>query len=483
MCFYISQEVGCVVTKEPLDLKEFFLGRINVKLTLVFLLVGLVAPAIGIGYFYLISLSFLATNPEISAQQHLLLNGAALMIIILIAVNTTLLGLFISRSFTKPLKDLQKATQELEKGNFAIRANITTHDELALLSDAFNRSALALSKMEEERLQLDKAKSEFLSITSHELRTPITPLKAQLQMLQQEYFGKLTEKQKESLDVILRNAERLNKIIEDFLEISRIEAARLKFAFRKTDLSETVKDTVGLMEGFAKEKNIALAVTTGELPIIEVDPDRISQVLRNLVHNAIKFSPLNSTVEIHAEAKKDAIMFSVSDHGVGLTPEDQIRVFEPFYQVEGTLSRNYGGTGLGLTICRGIIEAQKGKIWVDSKVGRGSTFYFTVPLIPVDEIEPIKVLFSPKTEIEKKVRDEFMATLGPMGDVEFNELKNKHSLGKQDLFEYITSLEDQRILRHEHADTFKRNIGKVFGEEYRKEDRERINEERRGVER
>jgi signal transduction histidine kinase len=458
--------------KEPFDLKKLFFGRINVKLTLIFLLVGLVAPSIGIWYFYLIASSFLSQNPEIFMQQQMLLNGTAIIIIILIAVNTMLLGLIISRSFTKPIQELYKVTQELEKGNFTVRANITTNDELTQLSDAFNRSALALSKMDEERLQLDKAKAEFLSITSHELRTPITPLKAQLQMLQQEYFGKLTEKQKESLEVILRNAERLNKIIEDFLEISRIEAARLKFAFRKTDLHETVKETVKFMEGFAKEKNITLVVTTGELPNIEVDPDRISQVLRNLVHNAIKFSPSDSSIEIHTEIKKEHVQFSVKDQGLGLKSEDQIRIFEPFYQVEGALSRKFGGTGLGLTICRGIIEAQKGKIWVESKPGCGSTFYFTIPLTPVHEIEPIKVLFSPKTQIEKKLRDQFMDALGPMGVVEFNELRIKHALSKEDLFEYITSLEDQSILRQKHADEFKRNIGKIFGEVYQKEENE-----------
>jgi len=462
--------------KEPFDLKKFFFGRINVKLTFIFLLVGLVAPSIGIWYFYIIASSFLSQDPEIFLQQQMFLNGTAVIIIILIAFNTTILGSIISRSFTKPIQELYKATQELEKGNFTVRTNITTNDELTQLSDAFNRSSLALSKMEEERLQLDKAKAEFLSITSHELRTPITPLKAQLQMLQQEYFGKLTEKQKESLDVILRNTERLNKIIEDFLEVSRIEAARLKFTFRKTDLQETVKETVKFMEGFAKEKNIKLVVTTGKLPNIEVDPDRISQVLRNLIHNAIKFSPLDSSIEINTELKKSHIQFSVKDQGIGLKSEDQIRVFEPFYQVEGTLSQKLGGTGLGLTICRGIIEAQKGKIWVESKPGYGSTFYFTVPFTPVHEIEPIKILFSPKTDIEKKLRDQFMVALGPMGIVEFNELRNKHALSKEDLFEYIYSLEDKSILRQKHADEFKRNIGKIFGEECQKEENEQNNE-------
>jgi signal transduction histidine kinase len=466
--------------KEPFDLKTFILGRINIKLTLLFLLVGLVAPGIGIGYFYLIANSFLIENSVFFKQQQMLLNAAVLLIIILIAVNTMLIGFLISRSFSRPIHELYKATQELEKGNFKVRTNIKTNDELAQLSDAFNRSALALSKMEDERLNLDKSKSEFLSITSHELRTPITPLKAQLQMLEQEYFGKLTEKQKESLKVVLRNAERLNKIIEDFLEVSRIEAARLKFAFRKTNLQDIVKETIEFMSGFAREKNITLQSTTGDLPIVEIDPDRIIQVLRNLVHNAIKFSPADSCIEITTESQGEYIRFSVKDKGVGLNAEDQIRVFEPFYQVEGSLSRNHGGTGLGLTICRGIIEAQKGKIWVESKPSLGSTFYFTVPIKPVYDIEPIKVLFSQKGEIEKKIRNELMNTLGPMGEIEFNELKNKHALNKEDLIEYIISLENQSILRHTHADDLKRNIGMIFGVEDRKEEIKQQDKEMRG---
>jgi signal transduction histidine kinase len=466
--------------KKNFDIKNYIMSHIHVKLTLLFLLVGIVAPAIGIGYFYLIANSFLIENSEFFKQQQMLLDAAALLIIILIAVNTMLIGFLISRSFSKPIRDLYRATQELEKGNFKVTTTIKTNDELAQLSDAFNRSALALSKMEEERNNLDKSKSEFLSITSHELRTPITPLKAQLQMLQQEYFGKLTDKQKESIVVILRNAERLNKIIEDFLEISRIEAARLKFAFRKTDLHDIAKETIEFMTGFAREKNIQLVSSCTALPLIEIDPDRISQVLRNLVHNAIKFSPPESTIEIKLELQKDFVQFSVKDQGVGLSTEDQTRVFEPFYQVEGSLSRNYGGTGLGLTICRGIIEAQKGKIWVESKPGYGCTFYFTVPLTPVYDIEPIKVLFSQKGELEKKIKTELINMLGPMGEVEFNDLKNKHSLNKEDLIEYVISLEHQNIIRHTHADDLKINIGKIFGEENRKEENKQTDKELRG---
>lgn len=454
-------------------MKESRFNRIGIKLPLIFLLVGFVAPTIGIGYFYFLSNSLIAENPLLAARQQILLSGAAVVIITLIAVNAGVLGMFISRSFTKPLHEFYQATKELEQGNFDVRVRGSDDLELAKLSESFNRSTQALADMDEERRRLDQAKSEFLSITSHELRTPITPLKAQLQMLRQDAFGPLNDKQKESVDIVLRNADRLDRIIEDFLEVSRIEAARLKFVFRPTNLSEITAETVSLMQGFAEEKHIRITMEATSLPIIELDPDRVSQVLRNLLHNAVKFSPDQNTIEVKAEVVNKYVQFSVRDHGVGLTSEDKIRVFEPFYQVEKTAYRKHGGTGLGLTICRGIVESQKGKIWVDSKVGVGSTFYFTVPLTPVHDIEPIKVLFSPKAEIENKVLEEFMAVLGPMGSVEFAELKQKNALRKDDLLAYIESLEDSFILRHDHAEGFRTSIRDIFGEDARLENTRR----------
>ena len=394
-----------------------------------------------------------------------MLQTTAAIIITVIAVDLTIIGYFLSRSITKPIKELHEAALQVQKGNFNAKAKITTEDEIAELGHAINQGITALEKIDVERKQLDKAKSEFLSMISHELRTPITPLKVQLQMLQEEYFGKLTNKQKESLDIIVRNTGRLNKIIEDFLEISRIEAARLKFNFRKTDLKQTVKETIGLLEGLARGKNISLVTQIPPLPQIEVDPDRVSQVLRNLVHNAIKYSESNSKIEISAMPQRDHIVFSVKDYGAGMSPNDQLRVFEPFYQIEETSSRTHGGTGLGLAICRGIVESQKGKIWVESRLHHGSTFSFTIPLTPVRDIEPIKVLFSPKAIIERKIEGAFKDQLGPMGVVEFGELKNKNALGKNDIYEYISSLEKMNIIGDNKAYAFRFHIGKIFGDE------------------
>jgi len=287
-------------------------------------------------------------------------------------------------------------------------------------------------------------------------------MKAQLQMLEQGYFGKLSKKQKESLEIIIRNTDRLDNIIMDFLEISRIEAARLKFNFRETDLTETLSETVKFMEGFAKEKNIKLVLDSDKLPTIEADPDRISQVLRNLINNAIKFSEENSKIEIKAKLREKDILFSVKDYGKGISYDDQIRIFEPFYQVEKHSRRKYGGTGLGLAICRGIVESQNGKIWVESKPGKGSNFCFTIPLEPVRDIKPIKVLFSQKKIIEKKIREEFQTMLGPLGSFEFDELKNRNAITREDIFSYIDDLTQQYIITPNRADDFKERINKIY---------------------
>jgi hypothetical protein len=250
------------------------------------------------------------------------------------------------------------------------------------------------------------------------------------------------------------------------MEISRIEAARLKFNFQKTDLRETVYETVNLMEGFAKEKNIQIITEIGKLPIINVDSDRVCQVLKNLLHNAIKFSPNNSKIEISAVLRKGYIQFSVTDYGIGMSQEDQIKVYEPFYQVKESEAKEYGGTGLGLAICRGIIEAQNGKIWIQSIKGKGSTFYFTVPLKPVEKILPIRLLFSPKFEIEKELKEIFVSLLGPMGIAEYDELQINDSIKIDKILEYIDGLKKDRILDNQDSSEFEFEVKKIFRDNF-----------------
>jgi signal transduction histidine kinase len=326
---------------------------------------------------------------------------AFLGIIILNAI-AIMFAFFLARSISEPLIKLKEATEKVEKGDFTARVSIKTSDELEMLGNAFNKTTEALARMDNEYKEVDRAKTRFLSITSHELRSPLTSMKAQLQMLDKGYYGRLNKGQKEAADIILRNTERLDNIIVDFLDISRIEAARLKFDFKKTNLATPIERLIKETKSFMPEKKVKIQAKIGKLPEIEVDADRTMQVLRNLLNNAIKFSPDKSSVELTAEHHGEHILFSVRDYGIGISAEDQAKLFVPFFQAENTLYRNYGGTGLGLAICKGIVTAQNGKIWVESELSKGSTFYFTVPLKPVREVKPMSVIFQGKEEDKKQ---------------------------------------------------------------------------------
>jgi len=317
----------------------------------------------------------------------------------------------------------------------------------------------AISKTDEERKQLDKMKTEFMSITSHELRSPMTPMRAQLQMLMGDYFGKLNEKQKASLEIVLRNTERLDKIITDFLEISRIEAARLKFDFKKVSLSKPTLNVIEELKGLMPEKKIKFEVNIGELPIMEVDPDRVMQVLRNLINNAIKFVPDNGKIIITAQPRKEDILFSVKDNGVGVDSKDMNKLFQPFSQIQNMYQHKSGGTGLGLAISKGIIESQNGKIWAESEgKNKGTSFYFTVPYVPVKEIKPIKILFSAEEDFNRRLKPVFREFLGIIGEQELDKLRKEKGLNKKSVEEYITELKSKGILSGEFAEEFKKEV-------------------------
>jgi two-component system cell cycle sensor histidine kinase PleC len=231
----------------------------------------------------------------------------------------------------------------------------------------------------EELKSLDELKNQFLSITSHELRTPMTPMKAQLEMLLEGYFGNLDENQKQSVTMILRNTERLDKLIVDILDISRLQSGRLKLELKKVQPADCIKESMENMKSLVDEKNIAVTIKINKLPKIIIDKDRITQVLTNLIDNAIKFTPENGNITIGAEKQKNDILVEVKDTGIGISEKNLKKIFLPFFQIDSTYSRKYKGTGLGLAICKGIVEQHGGKILVKSKLGKGSTFYFTLP--------------------------------------------------------------------------------------------------------
>ena len=391
-------------------------------------------------------------------NEILLINFILLVIVFSILV---IFSYLLYKKELKPLQDLKKSAYNLEKGNFGYKVNIKTNDEFEELGEALNRSMASLAKMDQEHKQLDEAKTRFISITSHELRSPMTPLKAQLQMLGGEYFGKTNQKQKEAIQLLTRNADRLDKIIVDFLEVSRIEAARLKFVFKRVSLTKSITELLKFMQGFMPEKKVKIVGHIDKLPIMEVDPDRVDQVLRNLINNAIKFSPKSGVVEVTAKRKANYILFAVRDQGIGMKSKDQQRIFEPFYQAEQTIYRKRGGTGLGLAICRGIVEAQKGRIWLESKVGKGTTFYFTIPLEPVKKIKAIKLLFSSSEVTDEKIKELFLEILGPMGTQEFERIK-KRGINTNSLLNYSEKMKKLGVINEEKAQQMKFMVKKLL---------------------
>ncbi len=313
-----------------------------------------------------------------------------IMISVAILAGTILFVLVVlARSIIGPVLLLQKGAEIIGTGNLMHKIKIKSKDEIGDLALSFNKMTATLRKSYfrleqkiEELRELDKLKDNFLNTTSHELKTPLIPIKSQLQLLLAEDYGELNKEQKKSLEMVLRNEERLDKLVSDVLDISRIRSKKLKLTPEKFSLPKIIQNTVEEMKPEAREKEIDLTTKLADLPEITADPGRISQVVGNLVNNAIKFTPEKGKITIEAEKGKKEVIVKVIDTGVGISPKNLKKLFTPFFQLESGLARKHGGTGLGLVICEGIVEAHEGKIWAESPgEGKGSTFTFTLPIV------------------------------------------------------------------------------------------------------
>jgi signal transduction histidine kinase len=232
----------------------------------------------------------------------------------------------------------------------------------------------------ERTKELDRLKSEFVAVVSHEVRTPLTSIKGSLELLGDERFHTLPPPQKELLQICQANTERLISLINDILDFSKLEASKFTLNLEDTDLLKVVAEAVENIRSLAAMKRITVDIhVEGTVGTVEVDPMRVSQVITNLLGNAIKFSAEKSRVEIWARGGDDAVEISVKDQGRGISPKDLSRLFQRFGQLDSSNTRKVGGTGLGLVISKGIVEQHGGRIWVDSEVGAGSTFSFTLP--------------------------------------------------------------------------------------------------------
>lgn len=235
-----------------------------------------------------------------------------------------------------------------------------------------------------QRKRVEKAKDEFLSVVSHELRTPLTSIRGALGLLASGAMGELAPKGQRMLEIACSNTDRLVRLINDILDIERMESGRATLQREICDAADLVTRTVEAIRPAAEEDQVTLSATAAPVPVF-ADPDRILQALINLVHNAVKFSPAGSTVRVSAERRDGEVLFSVTDQGRGIPGDKLELVFGRFQQVDASDSRQKGGTGLGLAICRSIVSQHGGRIWAESAPGEGSTFSFTLPALPGPE--------------------------------------------------------------------------------------------------
>lgn len=236
--------------------------------------------------------------------------------------------------------------------------------------------------------EIDQMKNDFISLVSHELRTPLTAMKAAVSNLLVGIGGGLSFTQNDCILLIKRNVDRLSRLIADLLDVSRIEAGRIELNKRILDITLLIKEAVLLFQEITAGKNLRLTTHfTPGVESIEADADKITQVITNLVGNAVKFTPSGGEITVKVFKFGEFIQVDVIDTGLGIPKQDLNKVFEKFYQVTSLGSQETAkGTGLGLTISRGIVEKHGGKIWVESELGKGSKFSFTLPVKGQTEI-------------------------------------------------------------------------------------------------
>jgi signal transduction histidine kinase len=309
-------------------------------------------------------------NETVDAQRTA---AGSLAIALLLA---TLIALWLTRSISHPVHDLEKGMKAVADGDFTHRLVMETR------KDEFGRLAESYQRMTSQLAELDKLKAEFVSVASHELKTPINVIVGYLELLQENIYGELNPKQREICATLGKQAQTLTRLVKRLLDISRFEAGGGKLERRQVDLDRFLHTFESSFQVLALQREIAFRVIRGDdLPAhVLWDEDRINEVLGNLLSNAFKFTDRGGSVELAVEGLDNEVTITVRDSGAGIAPEQLPHIFEKFYQANNQAQSSARGTGLGLAIAREIVEAHGGTISVASSMGVGTTFTITLPV-------------------------------------------------------------------------------------------------------
>ena len=340
----------------------------------------------------------------------------------ILIIGILVLVLYFVARILRPISALTQATSEIEKGNLDVSVKRKGNDELSVLSDSFNSMVNSIKRYNERQNELTKAlefkndeltetekdlrraneelvntetaKEEFLSMISHELKTPLTPLKMYAEMLLTiRSVGELNEKQLKAMKMILRSISQLELLVNDIFDVYKLDIGKLKLTKKVVQVASLVKENLSELGLLMQDKQIqfnAEIIPPSEKVNVLCDPRRIGQVLANLIKNSVDFVPdKGGRITIRTEAgyskqtndgNSNYVVFTIEDNGSGIPFEKIISLFKKFYQVDTSTKRKHGGTGLGLAICKGIVEGHGGKIWVDTKHTQGTMIKFTLPI-------------------------------------------------------------------------------------------------------
>ena len=290
------------------------------------------------------------------------------------------LGLILSWSLISPIQRTEARLEEISAGNFSGRLDVPNRDELGALARNVNRMNDELRRLYGELEATSQHKSEFLANMSHELRTPLNAIIGFSQVLRQRLFGEVNAKQEEYLDDILSSGNHLLSLINDVLDLSKVEAGQVELEVATFSLREALERGVVMVRERAAKNGVRLTLEPApDVDLVDGDERRLRQVIFNLLSNAVKFTPEGGSIVVATSRADGEVQVSVTDTGPGIAPGDQERIFEEFQQTDvGAEQRE--GTGLGLALSKRLVELHGGRIWVESEPGHGSRFVFTLPI-------------------------------------------------------------------------------------------------------
>lgn len=306
--------------------------------------------------------------------------GTIVQTLLVVDIAIFFLVIVVVRQSLNPLEIITRALSRVKEGIYGEKINYKSDDEIGELVNSFNIMSDTIKQKTQEAKETDIAKDEFLSMITHELKTPLVPIQGYVDILLGEHLGPLTEKQKDRLKIIKSSSESLLRIISDLLDAQKLELGKLVVKKENHDIKDTIEKAVESLQPRAIENKVTINQHLDKKIIVPHDPERIRQVLTNLLKNSLDVvEPNSGLIEIFVEDSPKEVKISVKDNGPGIPQENQEDLFKKFYQVDTSLTREVGGSGLGLAICKGLVEGHGGIILAESTSGTGAIFSFTLP--------------------------------------------------------------------------------------------------------